>query len=120
MSNLLTITRLEDVELVAFTNEDWRSVLDFSATLTGITLRMDVRVRADDEVAALSIGSHADYGSTIVIDGSDASKANLAVPVATMRTVPPAVYVFDFVGTASEGTRILASGTVDLRAGVTR
>lgn len=114
---------LHPVDAETCTNEDFRLVLAYAdaaeapIALTGIAFALQGRATRDAHEAAFAASSGA---GTITIGGAGNGTLTVAVPVATMRRVPPAVYVVDIVATADGISRRVADGTVTVVRGITR
>jgi len=108
------------LNLEAATNADWRQpfgAVDASGgalSLTGATIRMDVRDRAGASALSLAIGS----GLTLTDAGS--GEFELEVDRDTMAGVAPGLYSFDLLIEIDGLALTAARGTVNIREGVTQ
>jgi len=108
------------LNLEAATNADWRQ--QFKAadangddlSLSGATIRMDVRDRADNAVLSASVGSG------LTVTDAAAGEFELEIDRDTMADVTPGLYRFDLLIEKSGLALTVARGTVHVRDGVTQ
>ena len=109
------------VDFESANNEDLRQAIALTDTaampvdLTGASLRMDIT--AVDDAATIEASS---ANGRLVVADAPAGRFEVAVPAASMRSLPPGSYRHDLVVDFADGrVQRVWTGTLTLAAGVT-